>query len=278
MRFKKFCFILFIVIATSCSQPLYNCLWQAKPVIADGNASEWPVPLSYFDGESKLQYSFSNDINNIYACVKVADAQAQLKIMRGGMQLSIDTTGKNKKQVCILFPTGNSEAASNEEKEGHHKPDPASLKRNFLNQPAEMLLTGFKHPLGGLTSIHSPDGVNVSINWDSTNTMVYEAVIPFKKFYKKEILSLDDSTKVFGISLTVNGLHAPKSSANAGNTPGASGMPSARGMTGAGMGGAGGMQGGGGHSSNPLYESHTIKSQLQLSTAAKKPRAGVGVW
>lgn len=185
MSLLKNSLVLFFVVLCACGKPLYNCLWQDVPVNADGKANEWSVPLSYYDGESKLQYSFSNDRNNIYACIKVSDPQAQMKILYGGMTFAIDTTGKNKKQISIDYPIGNAENISKEEQSPNYRPDVSSLKRFFSDQPSQMLLTGFKSPLGGLTSTRDSSGLNVSVSWDSVNTMVYEAVIPFKTFYKK---------------------------------------------------------------------------------------------
>ena len=80
MRIRNLFFLVLVVIFASCSAPLYNSVWQAKSVNADGNAKEWPIPLSYFDGDSKIQYTFSNDKENIYVCMKVADSKSQLKM------------------------------------------------------------------------------------------------------------------------------------------------------------------------------------------------------
>jgi hypothetical protein len=302
----KFVLVSVILILASCAKPFYNEQWQATSVTADGNAREWPVPLGFYDGETKLQYTYSNDLNNLYLCMKVVDEKTQVKIIRAGLQLWIDTIGRNRHQTGIFFPMGNPDAAGSDSKNadspsvnsgtedgstrrrgGDHKTDIASLKRKFFAAPKEMQLTGFKPPLGGLTSMENNNDIKISINWDSTNTLVYEAVIPFKTFYKKT-LSLSDTTKILGITVTINGLTAPAGHGGGGGGMGGGGMGGGGmgggGMGGGGMGGGGrgGKGGGGGRSAgeaNPLYETNTLKTQLKLSTSAGKPRpASMGVW
>lgn len=282
MNKKVFIAISVIITAVSCSKPIYNSVWQSKTVTADGNAKEWPVPLSFFDSNAKIEYTFSNDNQNVYACMKVANERVQRKIIAGGMEIWIDTTGKGKKQVGVSFPLPNPEVGGGEPSSETQdlRLDHAALKRKFFNEPKELLLTGFKSPQGGITSLEIKNGITLSINWDSTNTMIYEAIIPFKTFYK-EMLSPADSAKIFGFTVIVNGLPAPKTPTQNGGSVGgtmpggAGGMPGARGMGAAGMGGA---RGGGGHVSNPMYETNKIKTFLQLSTKEKKARTGLGVW
>lgn len=277
MNFKKIVGFLSIWVLVSCSSPLYNSVYQSVHVVADGKANEWSMPLDYFDSEAKIQYTFSNDRDNLYLCIKSADEQAQKKIINGGLQVWVDTTGKNKKQVGILFPVGNDEKKESREERKNTIP---SLKRSFFNTPKEMLLTGFKSPLRGLTSVQANNDIGINLNWDSVNTLTYEAIIPFKTFYKP-VLALSDSLKVFGISVTINGLTPPKDSefsakeANSGmpgGGAGGGGMPGARGMGGGGMGrthaGA----------SNPLFDSHTVKTKLQLAVKPKKNKSTLGAW
>jgi len=288
-------FVLAITLS-SCFQGFYSSTWQTQPVTADGNAKEWSVPLNYFDGDAKLQYTISNDMQNIYVCIKVADEKAQMKFIRAGVELWIDTTGKNKKQIGVLFPLSKGEHFQRKKSEdgggrseGDHESG-GSLKKKFFSEPREMELRGFKPPLGGITSLEIKNPVSVSINWDSLNTLVYEAVIPFKTFYK-DSLSLRDSVKIFGVNIVAKGFPAPEGGSqgasggrSGGSMPGGGGMGGAGGMGGGGMRGGGGGgrggRGGGGASqaSNPMYETHTVKSQIRLATVKPKERIGAGVW
>lgn len=278
--------LLFIVLifSSSCSKTVYENIWQSNPVKADGKTKEWTNPFNEYDIRTKLQYTVSNDKENLYLCFRVPGEQMQMKIIRAGIQLWIDTTGRNKKQACILFP-----ASIMEKKEGFspdakagQKHEKEGWKKKFLNEYKEMELAGFKSPIGGRMPLENNYGISFYINWDSTNIMVGEAVIPFNTFYKKS-LSKSDISKELGLTLIINGLPGSREERGdqATGSQGA-GMPGGgMGMQGGGMGGmGGGMPGGGiptgrmsgGHSmgaegsgSGELYEKNTIKLKIKLA-------------
>ena len=296
MKLNLFIIGLCLLLFSACQRTLYFAFWQSAPVVADGKAKEWSVPLNYYDADTKLQYTISNDRQNLYVCLKAGDEQTQLKIIRGGMRLWIDTTGHNRNHVGVLFPMPNHEplektAATSDNSDapvpgsnytsygsaknkGGHKVPVSALKKAFYASPKEMQLAGFKPPLGGLTSIENKSGIFLGLDWDSTNTMVYEAVIPFKTFYK-DSLSYKDSLKIFGVSITVNGLTAPSGAHSGGHGGGDAsmpgGIPGAGGMSGmGGRGGAGGRRGGTAAPINPLYENASIKTQIRLAVQPHK--------
>jgi hypothetical protein len=272
---------LLLTIIVSCTHYIYirKCVWQDKAVVADGKPTEWAIPLKYYDDKSKLQYCISNDRDNIYFCIRATDEQAQTKIFRAGMQLWIDTTGKNEHHVGILFPLANG-AKKSEQNKGQQKIEEkhdggGGFKNKFLNGYKEMELAGFMSPVtNGMNPIQNSYGILANINWDSSEVMTYEVVIPFKTFYR-ETLALSDSSKLMGVSIVLNGLPMPEGSGGGGshggggrhggggmpgNVPGAgSGMPGGGG--GASHGGAGGV----GPGSTYLYETNSIKMTLELS-------------
>jgi len=45
-----------------------------------------------------------------------------------------------------------------------------------------MELTGFKSPIGGITALVNNYGIKIGMNWDSSDILIYEAIIPFKHF------------------------------------------------------------------------------------------------
>ncbi len=67
-------------------------------------------------------------------------------------------------------------------------------------------MTGFLPPAAGYVPLKNAFGIEVSINWDTINNVLnYEAAIPFATFYKRK-LAPADSTKIVGITFTVNGV------------------------------------------------------------------------
>ncbi len=278
MNIKTITLSLSILLLTSCTHYIYisRCIYQQKSVIADGKPNEWKLPLKFYDDKSKLQYTVSNDFQNIYVCIRATDQKTQYKIMRAGMQLWIDTTGEYEHKVGLLFPLSNSLRKTNPnemEAPPKSKQDVSAYKNKFLNGYKEMELAGFNTGINGMSPIKNSAGIQAAINWDTTDIMTYEAIIPFKTFYKDSI-TVHDSLKLFGISIIVNALQPPESKHESAGTGG--GMPGG-GMRGA---GGGGMHGGGGHGGGHsggadgnsfLYETNSIKMLFQLSGA--KPKA-----
>jgi hypothetical protein len=287
---------VFVLIFSGCSPALVSPLtWQSTPVVADGKLTEWKAPLRFYDSNSKLNYVVTNDKENLYICIRIPDEQSQMKIMRAGMDIWIDTTGKKNKQVGISFPLPAKARSSEEGSENRseykrgEKGNTGRWRKKLLDESNEILLTGFNQPMNGLTARQNTYGLNIGINWDTNNIMIYEAVIPFRTFYKPE-LTKTDSLKDFGFSIVVNGISAPErnNSGGGGGMPG--GMGGGRGMGGGGMGGGGGMPGGGGmggrgggmggghrggggmgggggySQSNPLYETNKFWVKVRLAS------------
>ena len=149
-----------------------------------------------------------------------------------------------------------------------------------------MQLVGFKKSIPDYLAPENEYGINVSINWDVNNIMIYEAVIPFKTFYKPALTAID-SLKNFDFSMTIHGFPAPEKKDDGGNSGGGGGMGGgmpggggmgAGGMNGGGMGGGsmgggrGGMSGGRGGGmrgaqaeANPMYETNSFWVKVRFS-------------
>jgi len=296
INFRPFFLLLAMAVAFfSCKSPLYETRWQDHPVVADGNPQEWKIPLRFYDAKSKLSYAVTNDLENLYICIRITDDASQVKVMRSGMQVWIDTTGSNNQTTGILFPVHTSETTDQDpgaEAKGNRgsgggggtrKPNMAGMRSRFQKAYKEMQVTGFKPPIRGGLPLENDFGLNLGINWDASRydssfIMIYEAVIPFKTFYKNK-LAPADSIKKFGISIVVNALPRPagQGSKSGGGTHGGGGGMGGGGMSGGGMRGGGGMGGGGGRGgrgggsrgtpevANPLYETNKVKMRVQLS-------------
>ncbi len=306
MKIQRLPVLLFIFfVITSCKSTLYQTKWQDKTVTADGNPKEWEIPLRFYDSKSKLSYTITNDLENLYICMRITEDASQVKVMKAGMQVWIDTTGSNKQLTGILFPqrppetTDNATHSSSETGSngggkhngggsggygggsggGSRSPNMANMRGRFQKDYKEMMLTGFHAPIRGSVPLTNDFGVQVGVNWDaskydSSYIMIYEAVIPFRTFYKNKLTSAD-SLRKFGITITVNAL--PHAASQGGSKGGGHGGGGGGGMGGGGMGG-GGMRGGGGggrggrggggkapEPANPLYESNTLKMRFQMT-------------
>jgi hypothetical protein len=253
MRFKSFIFVLGLLLICSCSSvPLYQSIWQATPVTVDGDASDWQRPLAYYDADSKLSFTVSNDSTKIYIIVEAYDEAAQMKIVREGLQLWIDTSAGKDKDIGILYPvaamSGNAPKINDGQPSGAStgnygsQPDYdriAMMRKNFLRSPGQIELKGFKSPIGGLLPLKNAFGIEARINWDTINNILnWEAAIPLQTFYRHS-LNHSDSLKTFGITFALNGIEHASHKKSADDDAGTGYTPNG------GVGGAGGMGGGG---------------------------------
>jgi hypothetical protein len=285
-------FLTLGVTLISCSSGnLVQSVPQTKPIIVDGDASDWQLPLAYYDKETKLSFTISNDSTKLYFCLEAFDQELQTKIIRGGLQIYLDTNGGKGKNISMLYPIPSTyQRPEPQSKDGDGSSsdnfDPiGALRRSFFrSQSNELQLTGFLPPAAGYVPLKNAFGIEVSINWDTINNVLnYEAAIPFATFYKQKLVPAD-STKIIGITFTVNGVtrgSGKRQATPAGATDGVADVPggSGAGYPGGGMGGAGGMGGGGmghggggrhgggggGNTSNPLTESQSLSVTLQLA-------------
>jgi hypothetical protein len=260
MRFiRSFLLISFFgAFFVSCRTYVYKAVWQSPPVKADGIPSEWSGRLRMYDNASDMYFAISNDLDNLYIRVKTKNKQTQMQILRYGLQVWIDTSGRNKEVTGFQFPFYQHSRKSQEAGEGadsigsynrggrpqtykHSKePDFETLRNKFNSNDKWINLTGFKPPVSGIVSVYNDFGIGVNIGWDAADTLYYEASIPFRTFYRSGLHPADSSTH-FGIQLTTKGL--PSSQSFAGD-PGygyGSGMSAGMGGFGMGMGGFGGM-------------------------------------
>jgi hypothetical protein len=248
--------LVFAFVFSFCSSKVYDRLsWQKKEVQVDGNIAEWFNPLKYFDAKSKLNFNITNDRQNLYICIKAADDESQIKILRGGMDFSIDTSSKYTFPIAVTFPLPRAERPKSqkavdpndprEPRESHEdrrsEQSDISKKEAAIENCKEMKLAGFSIPITENVPLINPYGIKAALAIDKNDVMVYELVIPFKTFYKEE-LTPSDTNKVFSYQIKVRGIASLQQHAGAAGGGGGGG---GRGGRGGGGGGGGGMGGGG---------------------------------
>lgn len=276
---KSGLFLLALLVFSSCSDKIYSSLqWQSNKVTTDGRIPEWENPLRLYDTKSKVNYTISNDSKNLYVCMKIADEISQIKILQGGMEFRIDTSGKKTLPIAFIFPIAGQQMlqkakiAEKNKKGFSENIYRSAMKQEQLSQTKNAQLIGFKPPLGGFLSLlTTTSGISAAINMDSLGIMYYETLIPFSTFYKDEITAAD-TNKIFGFEIKVNALPTPAMKDVSGGGGKGSGKGSG-GMGGGGMGGggkSGGMKGagqGGGNSSgnNELFVTNKINVKMKNS-------------
>lgn len=164
--------------------------WQPKPILVDGNDSDWIKPLIYTDTKEKFSYSVTNDKDNLYILMSTSNEQTQQKILEGGMTVWINKQGEKSEEGAagIAFPTG---SRSMEEGIMRGRPELHSEKKMMLAELKDYILMGFSKERTvenydyGKTN---DEGVEVRINFNSTGELVYEALVPLNAVYSKNNL------------------------------------------------------------------------------------------
>lgn len=214
-------------------------------IIIDGKSNEWPDSLFFLNPDAKIRYAVVNDSSNLYLCLKVFDDNQQIKLLRGGMEVWIDPSGKKAENCGIRYPL--STTLNPAGKSGLHTGDPSGIKQVkliYLLQAKDMELTGFKNGINGLVSnFGNKTGVQTCIKLDSTNILIYEAKIPLSVFK-----SDPSNSNPLSVGFVIKGIEHPKMREGEDSHGGSMENHEGGGMGGGFEGGGRGGHGGGGHS------------------------------
>ena len=225
--------------------------WQQQPIVIDGNSKDWPSPYPNFDAKAKIAYATSNDKENLYITMEAGDEMTQMKILKQGMTVSIDTSGGKDAGFHINFPLPNDSEPMDLPQDGR-KRDPASLQGKQLDiklskgakDANQFSLEGFSGCNGGyMVSQTTQCGIKVIVRVDEYKELVWEAVVPFKAIYNKAVITAEDANKPISVCFAIKGFKNPatKNADNGGN-----GISNNTGGSAANISGRGGNRGGGG--------------------------------
>ena len=270
-----FAFLLFLF---SCNKVIIGTSrWQENALKIDGSADDWNNTDSLlYDVNTHVLYNVSNDHKNLYICLKIADPQSQMKILRRGLTFWIDTTGKNKKNLGIRFPLGggmryHKMPAGNTENKGNLNTDIKTMKKILISEQREFemigfTLLGYEKKESMKASLFASAGIKIAIGIDTLDYLIYEMAVPLNYLYKSPSTTLNSEKMILSIGLESN------STNSSGNSP--DGKGSNNGMhSGGGMHtGGGGMHNGGMHSGEETQsrDSEPIKTWIKIKLANQK--------
>lgn len=226
-------------ILTKTSSFVFACMWLlanlvfaqstmtasrvSTPIVIDGQANDWDDAEMQFEARDYIKYNFANDGKTLYLCLQTTDELTQIKLIHGGVQWWLDSTGKKKKIATMQFPMRSKEPLFDRKLRKPNSEDELEDAANQLNvmriyqrnadQWREMQLTGFYPPLAGVQPLSAKGVPQVRIAWSKTGTLVYEAAIPLALFCAT-VLKGKDPTMAIGFRIP--GFDLPQ---NAGNNP-----------------------------------------------------------
>jgi hypothetical protein len=241
--------ILFVVLFLFWSCKPQIQLYTNRPpqteIKIDGKVGDWGSILWFYDDKSNLYYAVSNDKNNLYIGIKADDQAAQMKIMRGGLDVYIDSTGKCSDKMGISYPVPGKRDKQDLPRfqPGMGNFDPGQIRSGAIKRMNTIKIFGFPHEKDGILPIENNTDISAAIDWGKDNLLSYEVRIPFKSFTKNTLVA-NDSTRSLMIGLKLKGVASDFSRGGGERRMGGEGMGrgSRGGMVG-GMGGRGRMGG-----------------------------------
>jgi hypothetical protein len=248
--------ILFFCLSCSNSKHSKSILpgtWQSQPIVIDGDSKDWPSPYPNYDSKAMVAYATSNDRENLYITMETGDQLTQLKILKQGMTVSIDTSGKKDPEFNINYPLQNDNdplemvsQAGGLKKNGSSNHDMENLQMEKkidknADEDNQFALAGFISCDGGFFITQTtPCGIKIRMKMDEYKELVWEAAIPFKAIYGKNEITATDAGKPLSVCFAVKSFKRPESKGSVENSNG--GMNQS--MGGGGM--KSGSKGGGG--------------------------------
>ena len=228
--------------------------FAATPPAIDGQPTDWADSLRY-DPTSKLQYQVLNDGRTVYLRLKVADQATQARVLRRGLTIWLDTTGRHQRQFGVRYPLGGPPPPNQTAPDPNASLADRRLRRTLaLAEMREMELLNYKgNKEPTLTDALSPLGVKVALGFNAQDDLIYELAVPLRLLYRRLPALNPGRVAVVGVWV-------------AGNAPGAGSVASPDGsvvgnQNNMGMRGGYGGRYGGGYATGNIE----LKTSVQLS-------------
>jgi hypothetical protein len=251
--------------------------WQSTPIAIDGDSKDWPSPYPNYDAKALIGYATSNDKHNLYITMEAGDELTQLKVLKKGMVVSIDTGGQKDGQMHINYPLENDDDPLDMVKQDKSSYHYSHIDHQFdaiieksLRTATQLSLDGFISGNGGFTiTQQTPSGIKVRAKIDEYRELVWEAVVPFKAIYGTDTITAAQAGKPISVCFAIKGYKKPDTKGNDNMSGGSNNS-----MQGMGGGRSNAMRGGGGGASpraaaaNPmenLYESSKTWKQFGIA-------------
>ncbi len=233
-----------IVLFSNCSPKEYPLgKYQNTQIIADGDASDWGLPLRFGNETGSLQYAITNDKENIYISIASNEQVTQMKMLRAGIKIYIDPNGKKATDMCISYPYKEAMDMPRNRNENRNT-DPTAMKQKMLMDADIFSTSGFINMENRIYDLKDTSHIKVGMNYDTYNNLVFEAIIPIKNVLNNPITNKKAPSISLGIMVNNMGV-GPGQRPNVGNEMSRNeGAGMGGGMRGGGM-GRGGMSGGG---------------------------------
>lgn len=269
---KAIAVFLLTPLLHSCSHKEYaEGTYQDSAITADGDLSEWNLPLRFGSNTGLVQYNITNDNENIYVSMQTHDEATAIKILRAGVNVYIDPAAGHSKKMDIAFPLPAAAPTGNlKNNTGNNaRPDRSEMRNALLIQTNTFKTTGFENLEDRIYDVSDKSNLKLAIKFEADNSLCYEAIIPLKFIYKNSNF-INEKNKNISVAVQVNAMPAGRDysrQGNSNNTNYGSGMRGNGGSRRSGM--SGGMSGGGRRGGNYNSGENSSTQQVDRTTLNK---------
>jgi hypothetical protein len=192
---KKVLSLIFIcsTVTVLAQKGVHESVTLEKPPVIDGKIDDWPVDW-WIDPDGKFLSNVSNDEENLYIRLKIADDLTQQKIGLFGLYLRLNPKGKKKGKLGLKYPQGKDESELKKEKpqemdKGTEISQKIAMKKELVSDVEVVELLGLAKENIVSSRLGLANGIEVIIIAQDDGSYIYEAKIPFKAFQinKKEV-------------------------------------------------------------------------------------------
>lgn len=152
-------------------------------VTINGDLSDWHVPEALTDHSTGISLSLQTDTANLYIAMHVINQATQMKLLRMGMQLYLDTGEQKSQAVFVAYPVRDELQYTQNQNNGNLQGVNRSEKQQLMARAIMLQTRGLKDFRDGMHLKKNADGPIIALGEDGNNNLIYEASIPLKQIF-----------------------------------------------------------------------------------------------
>lgn len=201
---RKIIYLITMVILTSCS--------SSKPIVSSLSTNKLKSDTyNYYEDNSKVSYQVFNDEDNLYINLRTSDKMTIIKIIKSGLSIYFDETGKKSKNVVVEYPLHNknfnfSQLRPKNGTSGRPNFDITQLIKSIPNSAIFKKGENIDRFNLELNSTNISIGLEVIESEFEDNLLVYKLKIPLSEITTKSISELDN----FSIGIVSGKIKTPQ--------------------------------------------------------------------
>jgi hypothetical protein len=137
----------------------------------------------YYDSKSQIRYLVSNDDKNLHISFKTVHPPTIAKILRAGLTVFFDKTGKKQKDVYVTYPIGSPERFTSMQLNPNNQTE--NNVKSLINATSIAAEYGYFGDKKSFITNQSDTKIQLSLSSQSPKELVYDLLIPFDKIDNK---------------------------------------------------------------------------------------------